>query len=158
MMHIFPLFDEGAKSTLWGKGKQDKCKLLLEGEGFPMEEKYMGAKQCFIGSKVMIATNSLPSQIEENPPFKETQAQKRERKAFRNRCCFHYLGQEHSSKEIFPYDAPMLAKLLLENVEIAKNRPEKQKLAVGAKRQHKDLDDSLNFDDVSMIMAEEDDT
>ena len=37
-------FDEGAKSTLWAKNKQDKCKRMLEGYGLPMEEKYMGAK------------------------------------------------------------------------------------------------------------------
>ena len=37
-------FDEGAKSTLWAKGKQDKCKTMLEGGGLPMEEKYMSAK------------------------------------------------------------------------------------------------------------------
>lgn len=57
--------------------------------------------------------NKLPKLLKENGPDEEDTDDFYEREAFRNRCEFFKLKERHSSKEKFPYDAPMLAKWML---------------------------------------------
>ena len=88
-------------------------KNFMAGNGLPMEQKYAPAEYMFKDTFVIMTTNSLPKQVKEVPEGKETQDERANRMAFRNRCKFHKLTKTHESTEEFTYTAAMLAKWIL---------------------------------------------
>lgn len=81
-----------------------------------MEEKYQSPDLHFIGTFALITMNTLPKVLKSKGPKDETEDEFLERDAFRNRCEIFPMTIHHSSKEKFPYDAPMLAKWLLNEI------------------------------------------
>ena len=106
----------------------------------------------------MIATNSLPPQVMEEAVGKETAAQKRERKAFRNRISFHFLDKEYPSTEYFPFTAPQLGKWLWCTTKAMKDAEERKQRKVGEKRPSPEVVDLISVSDIEELIADDDNT
>ena len=72
----------------------------------------------FYNTFVFLTMNSLPPILKEMPVAKESEDDRLERVAIRNRCFFFEQKNTWESTKKFPYDAPMLAKWMRREVNI----------------------------------------
>ena len=90
--------DEGCKKTLFAPGKEGAAKLLMEGKGLSMEEKYQAPDQLFVGTFALITMNTLPRVLKVKKPKGENDDEALEREAFLNRCAIFPMTITHDSK------------------------------------------------------------
>ena len=81
-----------------------------------MEQKYQSVERMFEKTHVFMTMNTLPKVLKQNPPKYETDDERCERIAFRNRCEFFHMTKTHYSTEKFPYKPPDLAAWLLDQI------------------------------------------